>query len=810
MLPDLRFALRRLRLSPGFTALAVLLLGLGIGATTTAFTLINTVFLRPPAQVRQPDRLVAVYTSDYSGPRFGTSSYADLLDYRAGTAGVLDLAGFTLRPLSVSSGAESFRTAGELVTADYFGVLGVEPALGRFPATGEDPTAAVISYGLWQRRFGGAADVVGRPLRLSGHGFTISGVAPRGFTGGTRGIGVEVWLPLEAVRLFEPGRDPLANRGWRALALTGRLRPGMELAEAGSRLSVVARRLHAEHPEAWADVSGAARVVTALPEWEARISPSIRGTVAALLALLMGVAALVLLICCANLANLLLARGSARRREMAIRLALGGGRGRLVRQLLVEGSVLALIGGVLGVLAAAWAAELLGRLRPPVPVPVSLDFGVDGRILLFALAVTTGVTLVATLVPALRATRLDAGEGLRSDTGAMPAGGRWFGLRDALVVAQVAVSLVVLAAAALFLASLGRATRIDPGFATERIALMRTELGVQGYDEARGRRFYDELLRDVRALPGVEGAALAELVPLGLGRQRRFIEVEGYEPAPGEEMEFGVNAVSTDYFRTMNVPLVRGRGFDERDRPGAVPVAVVNESFARRFWSGADPIGRRIVVHDTPHAIIGVARDGKYVSLGEDPVPYYYLPWSQDYEPDMVLQVRTAGDPRALLPALAERARALDPDLPVETTTIDEHLGFAILPQQLGATVLGAFGAIGLLLAALGLYGVISLLVTQRAGEIGLRIALGASAGDVRGMVVRRGMKLTAIGLALGLLGTLAAGRLAAGLLFGVSAADPAMLASVVLLFAGVALAASWIPARRAARLDPMRALRAE
>jgi predicted permease len=310
-------------------------------------------------------------------------------------------------------------------------------------------------------------------------------------------------------------------------------------------------------------------------------------------------------------------------------------------------------------------------------------------------------------------------------------------------------------------------------------------------------------------LPGVQAASLAEVVPLGFDRQRRGLDVEGYEPKPGEEMEFGVNGVSADYFRTMGVPLVRGRAFEERDREGTPQVAIVNETFARRFWPGEDPIGRRIAIGDVAREIVGVARDGKYVSLGEDPAPHYYIPWAQDYESDMVLQVRTA-DPVRLLPQLVAQARALDPELPVEATTIEEHLGFALLPQRLGALVLGAFGAIGALLASLGLYGVVSYLVSQRTAEIGIRIALGASAANVRGLVVRRGMGLTAVGLLVGLLGALLAARLVSGFLFGVSASDPVILTTVSLLFAAVALLASWVPAARAARVDPMRALRSE
>jgi putative ABC transport system permease protein len=810
VLSDLRFALRRLRLAPGFAALAVAMLGLGIGATTTVFTLINTVLLRPAAGVRDPGRTVAVYTSDFSGPAFGYTSYPDLMDFRAGTESLADLAGHSMQRVSVSAGAENFRAVGELVTGNFFTVLGVEPVLGHLLTERSGDAEVVISYALWQRRFGGGADVVGRSIRLSGQTFTIAGVAPPGFTGVMRGIGMELWLPIEAIRRLEPGSDMPDARGSRGLLIVGRLHPGVTLQDVQARLAVVAGRLHRGYGPQWTDVTGASRRVTVLPEREARIFPSIRGAVRGFLAVLMGVATLVLLICCANLANLLLARGSARRRELAIRLALGGGRARLLRQLLTEGLVLATLGGALGILLATWAAALLTRLEPPLPVPVALDVGVDGRILMFALGITGLVTVVATLMPALRATRMDAGEGLRGEVGSTAAGGRRVGLRDVLVIVQVAVSLVVLTTAALFLGALRKATSIDPGFTTSRVALMRIELSLQGYDETRGRHFFDELLRAATATPGVESASLAEMVPLSLWGQRRGVQVEGYQPRPGEEMEFGVNVVSAAYFQTMNVPVVRGRAFGTGDRAGSSPVAIVNETFAQRFWPEGDAIGRRITVGDATREIVGIVRNGMYVSLGEEPQPYYFLPWEQVYEPDMQLHVRTTGDPRALLPVLAELARTIDPELPVETTTIEEHLGFALLPQRLGATVLGVFGAIGAALAVLGLYGVMSYLVNRRTAEIGIRMALGATAAEVRRMVVRRGMVLAATGLAVGLGAALIAGRLTEAFLLGMSPRDPFILSGILLLFASAAWVASWLPAARAARLDPMHALRSE
>ena len=806
---DLRFAVRHLGRSPGFAALAVAMLALGIGATTTIFSIINTVFLRPPAHVRQPDRLVSVFTSDFSGPHFGTSSYPDFEDFAAGTPALAGLAATMQRPFSVAAGQEGYRAFGELVSDDYFELMGVPLALGRGLVPGSSETEVVIGYGLWQRRYGGAPDVIGRTIRLSGHTFTVAGVAPDGFAGTMRGLRAELWAPLAATRILSPGDDMLTNRGDRGLFLVGRLRDGATVEQAHSQLTVVGARLHKAYAQQWTDHSGASRVVTVLPERDARIFPSIRGPVSQFLALLMGVACLVLVICCANLANLLLARGTARRREMAVRLALGSGRARLVRQLLTEGLVLAAAGAAGGVLLATWATNALAGFEPPMPVPVALDFPLDVRILLFTVLVTAVTVTLSALAPALRATRLEAATALRGDLSA--AGLARIGLRDALVVAQVAVSLVVLAAAGLFLASLRNATRIDPGFRPAGLALMRLELGIQGYDSTRGKAFYAELESRVRALPGVERTSLVEVIPLGLSRQRRGIEVEGYTPRDGEEMEFGVNTVGAGYFETMGIELVQGRALETSDREGAAPVAVVNESFARRFWPGETAIGRRFSTgRGGTRSIVGVARDGKYVSLTEDPQPHFYEPFAQAYEADMVLLARTSGDPRQLLPAMAREARALDPELPLELSTMGEHLGFALFPQRVGATVLGAFGAVAGLLAAFGLYGVMAYVVSRRTAEIGIRMALGARARDVRLLIVRRALALTGAGLVLGLAGAVAASRVLASFLVDVSPTDPVTLVAVTALFAAVALLSSWVPASRAAAIDPMRALRSE
>ncbi len=806
---DLRFAGRQLVRAPGFAALAVAMLAVGIGATATIFSVINAVFLRPPPHVRDPGRLISVFTSDYSGPPYGTSSYPDYQEF-AGAAGLAGLAATTPRPFSASTGTESFRAFGELVSDGYFQLLGVPLAVGHAFASGGGGTEVVIGYGLWQRRFGSAPDVVGRTLRLSGHTFTVAGVAPDGFFGTMRGIRAEVWVPLSAARVLSPGDDILDNRGDRGLFLVGRLRDGVGVGEAQAQLSVVGSRLHRAYSRTWTDHAGRARVVTVLPERDARIFPGIRGPVTQFLGLLMGVACLVLLICCANLANLLLARGTTRRREVAVRLALGGSRGRLVRQLLTEGLVLAAVGAAGGVLLATWATGALAGFRPPLPIPVTLEFPLDGRILLFTVLVTASTVALSALAPALRATRLDGATALRGDLGSGPAARR-IGFRDGLVVAQVAVSLVVLAAAGLFLASLRNATRIDPGFRAQGLALLRVELGIQGYDSTRGIAFYTEVQGRLAALPGVEAVSMAEIVPLGLARQRRGIEVAGYAPRDGEEMEFGVNTVGAGYFETMGIPLVRGRGFAATDRAGAAPVAVVNEAFARHFWPGQEAIGQRFSSgRGGERTVVGVAKDGKYWSITEEPQPHFYEPFAQAYEADMTLLVRTAGDARMLLPTLTREILGLDRELPIESSTVPEHVAYALLPQRIGATVLGIFGLVAAALAAFGLYGVMSYVVTQRTAEIGIRMALGARSGDVRRLVMRRALSLTFVGVALGLLGAIVATRALAAFLVDVSPTDPATLAAVVALFTTAAAMASWLPARRAAAVDPMRALRSE
>jgi predicted permease len=644
---DIRYVLRTLRRSPAFTLAAVLTLALGIGANTTIFSVVSAVLLRPPAQVREPDRLVHVFTSDYSGPRYGASSYADYLDFREDAAGLSGLTAFAPTPLNFSTGGAASRVWGEEVSGDYFTVLGVAPALGRTfipdaERTRQAEPVAVLSYALWQRAFGADSAVVGREVRVNGYPFTVIGVAPEHFFGSIRGVRADIWVPYVARGFLSPERtagDGAADmqRGDRGMFIIGRLAPGAALATAQASFDAIARRLHDAYPDYWSDVHGKSRVVTLVPERNSRVLPQIRGAVIGFFGLLMTVVALMLLICCANVANLLLVRAAGRRREISVRLALGAGRARLVRQLLTETAVIAILGGAVGLLIAKWATGLLMAFQPPLPVPVELDISLDGGVLAFTALVAALTGFIAGAAPALGAARLDlvsALKGMTSDAGPRR---RRPALRNVLVVSQVATCVILLTMAGLLLRSLRAAQNAELGFDPSGIANFSMELANQGYDETRGRAFYDELLRRVAVLPSVRTASLAESTPLGLDYSRRGVGVEGYEPGLGEDMEFGANIVGPGYLGLMHIPLERGRDFSASDRAGSLPVAIVNQSFARRFWPGEDPIGKRIRIGDSVREVVGIAHDSRTRSLDESPAPYFYLPFLQHYQPNMTL-----------------------------------------------------------------------------------------------------------------------------------------------------------------------------
>jgi predicted permease len=813
---DFRYAVRRLIRSRGFTLAAALTIALGVGANTAIFSLVNAVLLRPPVAVTEPERLVGLYTSDFSGPAFGASSFPDVADFGAQGGDVfVGVMGFSPRPSAVGSGDDLERVAVEVVTDNYFQVLGIQPVAGRpFGAEQRVPggePVVVVSHALWQRRFGGDPTIIGKPLRMNAREFTIMGVAPAGFAGSLRGLVTDVWVPAAIGSYVGLGPNSFTARGDRGTFAYARLKPGVTMEQAQARMSVVARQLTAAYPNTWTDVTRQGRRVTLLPERATRIPPQVRGPALGFIALLMGTVGLVLLVCCANVAGLLLARATGRLKEVGIRISLGASRGRIIRQMLTESVLLAALGGVAGTAAAVWAGRALMALTPPLPVPVSLNLQPDIRVLLFTLAVTVVTGVLFGLAPALRASRADVVSALKTDTPAMRVGGRRFSLQGALVVGQVALSTLLVVGALLFMRTLRAAATIDPGFRVDRMLLLDIAPRPGEEGSVNTQQVALEVRDRVAAIPGVTAVSWANAVPLGLGASRRGTSVEGYRPRDGEDMEFHYNMVGPRYFETMEVPLARGRGFTDADRAGAPGVVVVNEAFARKFWGDADPIGKRLSVSGPEGPwleVVGLARDGKYVSIADAPRPYVYYPQLQS--PDGVtLHVRTSGDPTRLAAAVRGEVGAVAPTWMVEQPrTLEEHIGASLLPQRIAGGILGAFGMVALLLAAVGLYGVVAFAVAQRTREIGIRVALGAQSREVLRLMLRQGLMLAGIGLVVGLPLAFAAARLLSGFLLGAGAADPLVFVVAAGALMAVTLLASYIPARRASRVNPMVALR--
>ncbi|HSJ16352.1 MAG TPA: ABC transporter permease [Longimicrobiales bacterium] len=811
VLRDFRHGARALGRSPVYTLVAALVIALGIGASTVIFSVVNALLLRPAVGVHEPERLAVVYTSDYSGPRFGASSYPDIAAIAASGQGFEAIAAYTIQSFIVAGEGWRVNGLGEVVSANYFDVLGVRPALGRFFSAEESdagPTAAVavISHELWQSRLGGRPDAIGSTVRLAGEPLTVIGVAPRKFAGSMRGFGASVWVPLSA------GRDLLgediANRGSRSFLTIGRLRQGMTVDRAQLELRVVAARLHAEFPEHWTDINERSREFTVLSEADARLPQQVRGAVIGFLGLLSAAVLMVLLIVCTNIANLMLSRASARRSEMGVRLALGATRGRIARHLLAESVLLAALGGTAGVLLAFWLTDVLGAFRL-ASVPVALDVPLDWRVLAFATGLTFATGILFGLAPALQASRAAAPlmrEGPRATGGTR--------VRRGLIIVQVVASLVLLVAGGLFLRSLRVAGGLDTGYERERsIVLARFQLDMEGYTEERATAFYEQALERAGALPGTVSHTLVERVPLGTSWARRWIVVEGYQASAGEDMEIPMNGVAPGYFATMGVPLARGRDFSDADRAGRPEVVIVSEAFARRYWPTGGALGGRVSLSgaEGPYAeVIGIASDAKYRTLVEDVQPYLYYPWRQRPSISMTLVVRTAGDPERFAAALRTQLAGIAPAIaPPVVDTFRQHLALALLPQRVAAMLLSALGLLALAIAAVGLYGIIAFTVTQRAREFAIRIALGAAARQVRALVIRDALKLIGTGVLIGVPVAAALAMLVRGFLI-VPPIDPLTYVAVALLLALCGLLASYAPARRATAQDPASTLRSE
>ena len=806
-----RYAVRRLGRSPGFTAAAVLTLALGIGANSTIFSLVNAVLLRPPAHVTNPERLVSIYTSDFSGPAYGTSSYPD---YEA-FAELTDVFGGVMlnMPHQVGVGEDDnlLRTQAELVSANYFDVLGMRMALGRdfLPdeAVRGGPTVAVIGNELWRSKFNGDPRVLGATVRINGNPFTVVGVAPPGYFGALRGLAIDVWVPVTSASLLGTPYDEIANRGNRSAFVIARLKDGVTLDAAQERMTVVAQRMFSAYPDAWRDVTDKGRRITLVAEKDNRIPPQIRGAALGFVALLMGTVALVLMVCCANVAGLLLARATARTREIAIRLSLGATRKQLVRQLLVESVVLAAFGAAVGLALAYLATSLIATAVVPLPVKVALDLSIDARVLIFTILVTLGAGVLFGLVPALRASRPGLIAALKVENASVGIGRQRLALQKVLVVSQVAMSLLLLVGASLFLRSLSSAAAIDPGFRTDHLLVVSAEPRPGVPRETDHALLALEMQRRIAAVPGVRSVSWTSAVPLAVGGSRRGTQIEGYERRQGEDMEFHFAVVGPQFFETLEIAIMRGRPLNANDRAGAPGAAVVNESFARRFWPNGDALGKRIT-SGREYEIVGIARDGKYLTLGEPARPYMYFPALQSPD-DVQLIVRSSGEPRTLISAVRREITAAAPSWQaLRARTMDDQIAASLLPQRVAAGVLWLFGIVALLLAAVGLYGVIAYSVTTRTREIGVRIALGARAGDVVRSVVRESLTLVTVGALIGVPAAWAVTRLLSGFLLGVTPGDPLAYAVAIGVLAAVTMAASWLPARRASRVDPVVAFR--
>ena len=818
---DIRYGAQMLIRKPGFALIVVLTLALGIGANGAIFSLVNALLLRP-LPVEKPDELAAVYTADYSSGDFGTSSYPDYLDFRNRNQSFSDLVAYFPRPFSLSIDGSNERGFGEVVSGNYFSAFGIPLARGRGFLPDEDKTpgshpVVVISHSLWQTHFAGDPAVVGRSLKLNGQPFTVIGVAEKGFTGMLRGVGADLWIPSMMADQVSPGSHSLTERGDRSMLLMGRLRPGVTIVQAQEEFRTIGAQLFKEWPDNWTNIRRQPRAITLLPESESRVMPGFRMPLILFATMLMSVVGLVLLIACANVANLLLARAATRRKEIAIRLSLGAGRWRIIRQLITESLLLALLGGLAGLVITLIGARFLDAFKPPLEFPLTINFGADWRVFAFTFLVTLLTGILFGLAPALAATRPDLVESLKEESGSGILKQRRGRLRGALVVIQVALSLLLLISSGLFLRSLSNASSINPGFDADNVLAMSMDLRLQGYDEAKGRAFSQSMLERVRAIPGVQSAGLAEYLPLGFGGSRRGMTIEGYSAQPGESTEIHSANVGPGYFETLRVKLAKGRTFNEQDRVGSPGVVVINEAFARRYWPGQDATGRRIQMGSSPGntapylEVVGVVEDGKYETLGEDATPFVYLNLSQRYEGAPTLIVRTKSNPLEYLAGIRNEIATLDKNLPLyDIKTMRQHLGIALLPARLAGSVLGVFGLLALVLAAAGIYGVMAYSVAQRTREIGVRRAIGAQNGDILRLILTQGVILTLIGISIGLVAAFALTRLLTSLLYGISPTDPLTFASIVILLLAIALLACVIPVWRATRVSPLIALRGE
>jgi len=827
LLKDVRYALRWMRRSPGFSAVAILSLGLGVGVNTAMFSLVDSLLFRP-LPVTSPETLADVFTTGGDLDEYATSSYQDFLDVKAQNTVFSDMLGYSPMMAPLSLGDRSRVALGQVVTSNHFTMLGVQPLLGRLLVpSDDDPGAArvvVISHRMWQREFGGDPAIVGKTLTLRGLAYAIAGVAPESFTGVVPLLTPELWLPIQYVGEVEPagindsvpspvGKTKLERRGDRWMFVKGRLKPGVTAAQANANVALIGRQLEAANVQTNKD-----RKLAAVATSDVRLLvPQAGGVLSVGAAGLMAVVGLVLLIACANVAGMLLARASARRREISVRLAIGASRGRLIQQLLVEGALLGTLGAIAAV-ALAWAlVQGLQGIHLPLPVDVAFDLRIDGRVLTFSILVAALTGVLAGLLPALKASSPSLVSDLRGEAPAGRVGQRRFALRDALVVTQVALTAVLLVVAGLLLRSLGASQRADVGFEYRGLAAISVDADMVRYNDAKSTAFWTEAMTRVRALPGVSSAGfVTPTLPFTFNFSQQEMRVDSKTYNEGQRGEIVENAnVSPGYLPTLGVQVADGRNIDDTDITGSPDVVVINQTMADKFWPRQSAVGHTLQIVNPTRSrtfrIVGVVTNHKRHGVLESPTPFAYFADAQRFTKYKYIVARTSGSAEALLASMRRELLAIEPGLVfMGNSTMEQNLGASLMPARAGALLATAFGGLGTLLAAIGLYGVIAFSVARRTREIGVRMAVGARPSAVLSMIMRQGLAIVAIGLIAGGMLAAAAATALRGLLYGITPFDPVAwgLALTAMLLA--AALANFVPGRRAMRIDPVTALRTD
>ena len=817
LLQDLRYGLRSMAKRPSFAVVAVLSLALGIGVNTTIFSFINAAMFRPLPFI-EPDQLVRVWDGN-------AASYTDYVAYRNESGALLSLAAYAQRPMSLVVNGQPERITGEFVSGNYFDVLKTNPILGRAFLPEEDVSSGtspvvVISNSLWRQRFNSDPSIVGKTVSLNQQSFSVVGVMPEKFGGATVFTPPDLWVPMMMEPIVERGSRSLANpdEGW--LRMLGRLRPDATREGTQAAVETTAARLHHERRERKSgpeEVGG--RTVAVVPARGLMMHPQARVPALVVAGILMTIVSLVLLVACANVANMLMARAIHRRKEIAVRLALGAGRWRIARQMLTESVLLSVMGGLAGLLFAWWGTDLLVKLIPEASGGNIVDLNVtpDLRVLLYTLALSLITGVIFGLLPALQSSKSNVVAALKGEKIRIGRTGRPLTLRNVLVVTQIAVSVLLLVTAGLFIRNLRNTQHADPGFEIDNGVIASFDLAIAGYNKDRGKLFEQQLLDRLRGSAQIRSAALAEFVPLGSGGNVSPLYVEGEAVSSSDQIDessmLNHSAVSTDYFKTLGIPLLSGRDFTDRDNESSPAVIIVNETLARRLAPDGNAVGKRLRMDSQGNflEVVGVAKDIKYEQLGEEPLFFGYRPLGQRYQPVLTLHVRTLGDPAGAISQVRAEVKTLDPNLPLTNVmTMQEHMRLPLAPAKLFAWLSSAFAVLTVLLAGVGLYGVMAYLVSTRTHEIGIRMALGAQTAGIRRLILGQGMRLTFTGIAFGLIAAFAFTRILSSLLYGVSATDPATFIGVVVCLVGVALVACYVPSRRATKVDPLIALRYE